>query len=125
MVDATSESVIRDSVSTAPDTASPYESDFSFRKIRVALTILLGQTFATSILPFIALPLLFAPMPQQFGWKPAEFSLATTSLMIVGALSVFPLGYIVDRIGCRPIIILRTLMVGVVPMAISQVNSLL
>ena len=126
MVDLASESVTAPAArpdSTAAET-SRYESDFSLRKIRVALTILLGQTFATSILPFIALPLLLVPMTNQFGWTPAEFSLATTSLMIVGALSVFPLGYIVDRIGCRPIIILGSLMVGAVTMAISQVNSL-
>jgi sugar phosphate permease len=108
----------------APGRDEAYESDFSPRKMRVALVILLGQTFATSMLPFIALPLLLVPMTTQFGWSATEFSLATTSLMVVGACSVFFLGYAVDRVGCRPIIIIGTLMVGIVTMALSQVHSL-
>ncbi len=128
MVDVTSEKLIATPAGAEPaagDVASQYESDFSLRKIRVALTILLGQTFATSMLPFIALPLLLVPMTQQFGWTPKEFSYATTSLMFVGAPSVFFLGYIVDRVGCRPIIILGTLLVGLVTILISQTVNLL
>lgn len=101
-----------------------YESDFSPRKIRVGVTILLGQTFATNLLPFIALPLLYQPMTTEFGWSAAQFALATTSLMFVGAFSSLFFGWAVDYVGCRPIIILGTVFVGLNTMAISQVSSL-
>lgn len=125
MVDVTND---RDMSAVAPPEAPThdevYESDFSPRKIRVALIILLGQTFATSLLPYIALPLLFQPMTTQFGWSPTQFALATTSLMFVGAFSSLFCGWAVDYVGCRPIIILGTVLVGLDTMAISQVSNL-
>lgn len=126
MVDVTSEGAgkVAQTALAGAAAGSVYESDFSARKIRVATVVLLGQTFATSLLPFIALPLLYQPLTTEFGWSPTEFSLATTSLMIVGAFSVLFLGWLVDQIGCRPIIVLGTVVVGLVTMAISQVNSL-
>lgn len=125
MVDITSEKLTATPAAAAPDdVASPYESDFSPRKIRVALTILLGQTFATSLLPYITLPLLYQPLTTEFGWTPSQFAYATTSLMWVGAFSSLFCGWVVDYIGCRPIIILGTVLVGLNTMAISQVNGL-
>lgn len=127
MVDVTGEEkgLVVETALGASVADAPYESDFSLRKIRVATIILLGQTFATSLLPFIALPLLFQPMTTEFGWSPTQFSLATTSLMIVGAFSAFGFGWLLDYVGCRPIIVLGTVIVGIVTMAISQVNGLL
>jgi MFS family permease len=63
-------------------------------------------------------------MTTEFGWSPTQFSLATTSLMIVGAFASLTFGWLVDYVGCRPIIILGTVTVGIVTAAISQVNGL-
>ncbi|MFZ1988841.1 MAG: MFS transporter [Alphaproteobacteria bacterium] len=110
---------------TSEVAALQYESDLSPRKLRVAFIILLGQTFATSLLPFIALPLLLVPMTKEFGWTPTQFSYATTSLMWVGAFSSLFCGWVVDYIGCRPIIILGTVLVGLDTMMISHTSGLL
>jgi hypothetical protein len=49
------------------------ESDFSLRKMRIALVVLLGTLFGSSILPMMALSLLLVPMTQEFGWSRTAF----------------------------------------------------
>jgi hypothetical protein len=61
------------------------ESDFSLRKIKIATGVLIGQTFATSILPYSAFSLLMIPMTHSFGWSRTEFSYASTFIFIFGA----------------------------------------
>jgi hypothetical protein len=45
------------------------ESDFSYRKMKAALIIIVAQAFATSMLPFQALTLINVPMRAEFGWS--------------------------------------------------------
>ncbi len=78
--------------------ASP-ESDFSWRKIRIATVCLIGTMFATSLLPFSALTLLMLPMVTELGWSRTEFSSALTVMMWSGALLVPVFGRLSDRGG--------------------------
>ena len=99
------------------------ESDFSPRKIRIATMILLGQTFATSILPLMALSYAMVPMTREFGWSRTEFQLANSALLLFGAMTLWPLGRLTDTVGARPIIILGTLGVGLATVLLQFVKS--
>jgi sugar phosphate permease len=96
-----------------------YEGDFSPRKIKIATAILIGQTFATSILPYSAFSLLIIPFTRHFGWTRTDFSFATTFTFIFGAASLWPIGRLADRIGVRPVILIGTGVVGLVTLAMS------
>jgi MFS family permease len=112
--------------SQAPDTlAAPRESDFSPRKMRVALVVLLGTLFGSSILPFMAYSLLLMPMTREFGWSATAYSWGYTALMWCGAAVQQPLGRIVDRVGVRPMIIGGTLIVGLLVIGMSRQNGAL
>ncbi len=93
------------------------ESDFSFRKMKIATVCLVGGTFATSLLPFGALTLLMTPMTREFGWSRTEFSYAMTFLMWSGALSVMIFGRLSDTLGVRPVILVGTVLVALITLA--------
>jgi MFS family permease len=100
------------------------ESDFSLRKMKIAGAILLGQMFASSLLPMMALTLAFVPITTEFKWTPTQFGYATTALMWCGGLVGPLLGYLVDRTGVRLMIIGGTVMVGLITIAISFTQEL-
>jgi MFS family permease len=99
------------------------ESDFSPRKMRIALAVLLGTLFGSSILPLMAFSLLLVPMTREFGWSATAYSGGMTALMWCGALVQQPLGRIVDRVGVRPMIIGGTLIVGLLVIGMSRQNG--
>jgi hypothetical protein len=107
-----------------PNVPAP-ESDFSPRKMRVALVVMLGTLFGSSILPFMAYSLLLPQMTQEFGWSATAYSWGYTALMWCGAMVQQPLGRIVDRVGVRPMIIGGTLIVGLLVMAMSRQSGAL
>jgi MFS family permease len=100
------------------------ESDFSLRKIRIALTVMIGVGFGTTFILMPALPLTLVPMTREFGWTPTEYGLAMSLLLWFGATSGPFLGWVVDRVGVRPMIIGGTLAVGLLGMSLSRVASL-
>jgi MFS family permease len=100
------------------------ESDFSLRKMKIAGAVLLGQMFASSLLPMMALTLVYLPLTTEFGWTQTQFGYATTALMWCGGLVGPLLGYLVDRTGVRLMIIGGTVMVGLITIAISLTREL-
>jgi len=54
-------------------TVAAVESDFSFRKLKIAGVCLFGQLFGTSMLLVGPLSMLMIPMTQQFGWSRYPF----------------------------------------------------
>lgn len=105
-------------------TSREVESDFSLRKMKIAGAVLLGQMFASSLLPVMALALVFVPITTEFKWTPTQFGYATTALMWCGGLVGPLLGYLVDRTGVRLMIIGGTVVVGLVTIAISLTQTL-
>jgi MFS family permease len=100
------------------------ESDFSWRKIRITLTVMIGIGLGTTFLLLPAYPLTLPAMTHEFGWKPSEYGFAMSLLLWFGASSGPFLGWFVDRVGVRPMIIAGTLVVGLLGMSLSKVNSL-
>lgn len=99
--------------------AQVFEGDFSPRKLKVALGILFGQSFGTSILPYSALMLMLMPLTRQFGWTAAQFSWAVTCLFVAGAISLWPIGRLADKVGVRPVLLGGTIMVGLITLGMS------
>jgi MFS family permease len=103
----------------AAGVAAKPESDFSFRKMKLATIILLAHAFASSLLPFAALPLIMIPMTTEFGWSATEFAFATTALMWCGGLVNPIYGRLIDTVGVRPLVLIGTTGVGFVTIALS------
>lgn len=95
------------------------ESDFSPRKLKIAAGILMGQTFATSILPYSALMLMLMPLTMEFGWNAQQFSWSVPFLFACGGLSVWTMGRLTDKIGARPVILTGTIIVGIITLAMA------
>ncbi len=109
----------QDGASPAPATQPVYESDFSPRKLKVAAGILFGQSFGTSILPYSALMLMLMPLTREFGWTAAQFSWAVTSLFVFGAISLWPIGRLSDKVGVRPVLLVGTIAVGLITLGMA------
>ncbi len=103
----------------AIQTEPQIERDFSPRKIKIAAGILFGQSFGTSILPYSALMLMLMPLTREFGWTAAQFSWAVTCLFVSGAISLWPIGRLADKVGVRPVLLVGTIMVGLVTLGMS------
>ena len=95
------------------------EGDFSRRKLKIVAGIIIGQSFGTSILPYSALMLMLTPLTHQFHWSAAQFSLSVTFLFIAGALSLWPIGRVADKVGVRPVLLGGTTMVGLVTLGMA------
>ncbi|NBC37453.1 MFS transporter [Novosphingobium sp. FSY-8] len=101
------------------------ESDFSPRKLRISAAIILGTLFGSTVLPMMAIGLLLLPMTGEFGWSRTQFSLGMTAMMLGGACSSWWLGWLVDRLGVRVMVIGGTVCVGLMTMALSLQNGAL
>ncbi|MBN8832493.1 MAG: MFS transporter [Sphingomonadales bacterium] len=109
---------------SGPGPEPRYESDFSFRKIKLATIITIANMFATSLLPFGALTLINVPMTREFGWSQTEFAWAMTSLMWFGACTAPIFGRIADTFGVRLPLILGTVGVALVTLSLGYISSL-
>lgn len=122
MVDIAEQGIV---ASAAQQDSVVFESDFSPRKLKIATGILIGQSFATSILPFSAVGLLLIPLTTEFHWTRTEYSFGTAFLFFFGAVSLWPIGRIADRFGTKPVILFGTTVVGLITLAMSvQTKSL-
>ncbi len=99
------------------------ESDFSARKLRIALAIVVGTFFGSTVLPFSAQGLLLMPMTGEFGWSRLQFSLGLSAMMLGGMLTAPLMGRQVDRLGVRRVVIPGVLFVGLMTMFLSQLNG--
>jgi sugar phosphate permease len=99
------------------------ESDFSPRKLKIAAVILLGQTFASSLVPYYALAYVLPYMTKEFGWSRTEFLGGGAALLFVGALVSWPFGILTDKVGARALIFLGTLGVGLSTLLIPLIHN--
>ena len=96
------------------------ESDFSFRKLKIAGICLMGQLFGSSMLLIGPLSMQMLPMTQEFGWSRSQFSYATSAVMWAGALASPFFGRLIDRRGVRPVILTGTGVLGLLSLALSR-----
>lgn len=98
--------------------------DLSSRNIRTAAVCLLGVTFATSLLPYTALGFAVKPITEQLHWTREQFWLGNSYLMWSGALTVWVMGFITDKVGARWVIIPGAALVGIVTLALAATQHL-
>ena len=63
--------------------------------------------------------LMLMPLTRQFGWTAAQFSWAVTCLFVAGAISLWPIGRLADKVGVRPVLLGGTIMVGLITLGMS------
>ncbi len=98
------------------------ESDFSSRKMIIAVACLLGSTFV----PFVQAttgPFMMLPMIKAFGWSRTDYAFASTFFFVMGSITVFVFGRIADRVGVRPILLAGALFGGATMLLLSFQNA--
>lgn len=88
----------------------------------MAAVCMVGVAFGASILPFCAVGAALGPMMLEFGWAADHVSLAYAILMWAAALSIWPMGVLVDRFGARPVVAGAAAAIGVICLLLPQVQ---
>ncbi len=98
------------------------ESDFSPRKMSIALACLLGSTFV----PFVQAttsPFMMLPMIRDFGWTRTDYAFASTFMFVFGSITALVFGRVADRIGVRPILLTGAIFGGATMILLSFQNA--
>ena len=66
---------------------------------------LVGVAHASSHFSHLILPLLFPAFIAEFGWSYAQLGLLTTVFFVVSGLGQASAGFVVDRLGARPVML--------------------
>ena len=92
-------------------------------RLRMAGACLLGAGFGASILPFFAVGAALGPMMLEFDWTAGQVRLAYGLMMWAGALGVWPMGVLVDRLGARPVAVGAAGAIGLVSLLLPLVHE--
>lgn len=91
-------------------------------RLRMAAVCMVGLALGASILPFCAVGAALGPMMLEFGWGANRVSLAYAALMWAGAISIWPMGALVDRYGPRLVVALGAAAMAVVSLMLPKVG---
>ncbi len=100
------------------DSLQPFST--SWWQVLIALVCLV---FAFGV-PTTVLPLVYAPVIEEFGWSRAQVTLVATMKFGAGAVAAIPLGILIDRLGLRRVAVGLALLSGVAMIAFLGVHSL-
>ncbi len=67
---------------------------------------LVGMAHASSHFSHLLLPLMFPVFMQEFGWRFSELGLLSTLFFVVSGVGQACAGFVVDRLGARPVLFL-------------------
>jgi MFS family permease len=98
------------------------DSDFSPRKMTIALACLIGSTFV----PFVQAttsPFMMLPMIKDFGWTRTDYAFASTFMFVFGSITALVFGRVADRIGVRPILLAGAIFGGATMILLSFQNA--
>ena len=91
-------------------------------RLRMAAVCVVGLALGASILPFCAVGAALGPIMLEFGWDANRVSLAYAVLMWAGALSIWPIGVLIDRYGARPVVALGAAAMAAVSLTLPLVR---
>ncbi len=74
--------------------------------------------------PTAVLPLVYAPVIEEFGWSRAQVTLIATMKFGAGAVAAIPVGILIDRFGLRYVAVGLALLNGLAMIAFLGVHSL-
>ncbi len=98
------------------------DQELSATRLRVAAVCMVGVAVGASILPFCAVGAALGPMMLEFGWDADQVSLSYALMMWAGALSIWPIGILVDRYGARPVAVTGAVAIGLVSLLLPLVS---
>ncbi len=102
------------------------ESDFSSRKLKIALACLVGLMIAGGGFAQGAVGLVMQPLQQAFGWGRGEIGFALTLMTWAGALAMPFLGWRMDRMGSRRVLLVTAGLIALVTLTLAATtNSIL
>ncbi len=87
------------------------------------LTAFVCLVFAFGV-PTVVLPLVYAPVIEEFGWSRAQVTLIATMKFGAGAVAGIPVGILIDRFGLRSVAVGLALINGLAMIAFLGVHSL-
>lgn len=67
--------------------------------------LLVGLGHASSHFSHLLLPLMFPVFIQEFGWRYAELGMLSTLFFVVSGIGQAGAGFVVDRVGARPVLL--------------------
>ena len=108
-------------------TAAPRpESDFSARKLKIAFACLVGLMIAGGGFAQGAMGLVMQPLQQSFGWGRGEIGFGLTLMTWAGALAMPFLGWRMDRMGSRRVLLVTAGLIALVTLSLAATtNSIL
>ncbi|HEY5411386.1 MAG TPA: MFS transporter [Caulobacteraceae bacterium] len=92
-------------------------------RLRIVAICVVGVAVGASILPFCAVGAALGPMMLEFGWGADQVSLSYALMMWAGALSIWPIGVLVDRYGPRPVAAAGAVAIGLVSLMLPLVRD--
>jgi MFS family permease len=107
-----------------PADGATYESDFSFRKMKLAAIVLMAHMFGSNLIAFTALALINVQITGEFGWTQTQYALTSTAMLWAVSVSLPLWGFIMDRIGVRLPLMIGTLGVACTLLALSRITAL-
>lgn len=99
------------------------ESDFSGRKLKIALACLVGLMLAGGGFAQGAVSLTMIPLQQAFGWTRGEIGGALTLMTWAGALAMPFLGRRMDRLGARRVLIVTAALIALVTLSLAAATA--
>ena len=110
----------------APPAEPAGESDFSSRKLKIAFACLVGLMISGGGFAQGAISLTMQPLQQSFGWSRGEIGFALTLMTWAGALAMPFLGWRMDRMGSRRVLLVTAGLIALVTLTLAATtNSIL
>ena len=91
-------------------------------RLKVAAVCMIGVALATTVLPFCAVGAALGPMMLELGWGANQLSLSYALMLWAAALSVWPVGILIDRYGARPVVALGAVAIALVSLMLPLVR---
>ncbi len=92
-------------------------------RLRAAGICMIGVALGASMLPFYAVGSALGPMMLEFDWTAEQVHLSYALMMWAGALAVWPIGILVDRVGARPVVAAGAAGIAVVSLMLPLVHG--
>ncbi len=100
----------------------PGDPELTPARLKVAAVCMIGVALATTVLPFCAVGAALGPMMLELGWGANQLSLSYALMLWAAAISVWPVGILIDRYGARPVVALGAVAIALVSLMLPLVR---
>lgn len=103
--------------------AAAGDTELTPARLKVAAICMIGMALGTTVLPFCVVDAVRGPMMLELGWGANQLSLSYALMLWAAAISVWPVGMLIDRFGARPVVTAGALGIGLVSLALPFVRE--